>query len=278
MEVLGGMSIYKLCRQYYNQGRISGLGGDWMEIRTARALQEQLVCGPLKFFHRDTPVLKRYSSLTPVEEQARFEQARRKAVLQLASYYDRTVEEVGEEFASIFAIHAMLLEEEDLEEHAYQMIWEEKATAEYAVFATGKLFANIFSAMDDPYMKARAADIRDLTRRVIQMLGELKWDIPELSQASILVTDEFLPSEVLEIDRSRLLGVVSCKGSLNSHAALLLKAYHIPCMVGAELEENWDGHMAMLDGAENRIYLDPEPVQKSRLCRQYEMKGMPVLC
>jgi len=249
-----------------------------MEIRTAKALQEQLVCGPLKFFHRDTPVLKRYSSLTPAEEQARFEQARRKAVMQLASYYDRTLVEVGEEVASIFAIHAMLLEEEDLEDHTYQMIWEEKATAEYAVLCTGKLFANIFSAMDDSYMKARAADIRDLTRRVIWMLDELKRDIPELMKPAILVTDEVLPSEVLEMDRSRLLGVISCRGSLNSHAALLLKAYQIPCMVEAELEENWDGHMAMLDGAENRIYLDPIPGQENHLRRLYEMKGIPVLC
>ena len=249
-----------------------------MEIRTAKSLQEQLVCGSLKFFHRDTPVLKKYSNLTPAEEQSRFEKARRKAVLQLALDYDRTVEKVGEEVASIFAIHAMLLEEEDLEDHTYQMIWQENATAEYAVFCTGKLFANIFSAMDDPYMKARAADIRDLTGRVIQILGELSGGIPELPKSSILVTDEVLPSEVLEMERRGLLGVVSCKGSPNSHAALLLKACHIPCMVETELEEKWDGHMAILDGAENRIYLDPDPDQEKRLRSQYELNGIPVLC
>lgn len=249
-----------------------------MEIRRAKALQEQLVCGPLTFFRRDTPVLEQYSSLSPAEEQARFEQARRQAVLQLASYYDRTLKEVGGEAASIFAIHAMLLEDEDLEDHTYQMIWEEKATAEYAVLCTGKLFANIFYAMDDPYMKARAADIRDMTRRVMRILDAFNRDIPQLLQTAIVVTDEVLPSEVMQMDRNRLLGVISRRGSLNSHAALLLKAYRIPCMVEVELEDIWEGHMAMLDGLENRIYLDPDPWQERQIRMQYETKGIPVLC
>ena len=248
-----------------------------MEIRAAKALHEQLLCGTLRFFHRDTPELKRYSDLAPAEEQARFEQARRKSVQQLTEGYEYTLGAAGKDVASIFAVHAMLLEDEDLEEHTYQMIWEEHATAEYAVLCTGKLFANIFSAMDDPYMKARAADIRDLTRRVIRALGELNWGIPELPKGSVLVVDEVLPSEVLEMDRSRLLGVVSCKENPDSHAALLMKAYHIPCMVGAELEEKWDGHLAILDGLGDRIYLDPDPELKKQLCRQYEDRGVPVL-
>ena len=245
-----------------------------MEIRTAKAMQDQLVCGRLRFFNREIPVLVRYSKLSPAEEQARFEQARHKAVLQLAACYDRTAQDLSADTAAICAIHAMLLEDEDLEEHIYQMIWEEKTTAEYAVMTTGKLFANIFTAMNDSYMKARSVDIRDLSRRVIFLLLGRQSEDPLHHEDSILVADEFLPSEVIELDRRHLLGLISCHGSINSHAAMLLRAYHIPFMAEVELEAGWDGHMALMDGVGSRIYLDPDPEQEAQLRRQYEEENM----
>ena len=241
-----------------------------MEIRKGKALLDQIAFGRLRFFSRSKTELPQVSLCSQEEEWLRFAQARRLAVLELAGLYDKAFEQVGAEVAAVFAIHAMLLEDEDLEDSVRTLIFDKNATAEYAVRLTGEGFYTTFAELDDPYMKARAADIRDLSRRVIRILLGQEREDPFGGESAILVADEFLPSEVMELDRRYLLGLVSRRGSIDSHAAILLRAYHIPVITQVELDPCWDGHLALLDGFDGCLYLDPEEGLTDKLRERYQ--------
>lgn len=244
-----------------------------MQVRTGIPIMEQIVAGTLQFYHRTKPVVKERSMLNWREEKERFDRAQRQAILELAALYDRSSEQVGEKTAAVFAIHAMLLEDEELVDSVFRLISQQGVTAEYAVMMTGRTFADTFEQMDSPYMKARAADIRDLARRVLRCLMG-NWRPLRLEEPVILVADSFLPSEVMEFDRN-LLGLISRKGSIDSHTAQLLRAYHIPAIVDVELEEAWEGHPALMDCHDGHIYLDPEPELLNELRERYQAGGCP---
>ena len=241
-----------------------------MERINGTALRQQLAYGYLRFYRRPKLELTEYSSRTPEEEWVRFQNVQRRAVLQLAAYYDRAARQVGREMAEVFAIHAMLLEDEDLVETTRSRVWDEGNTAEFAVQTVGQRFGAAFSAMDDPYMRARSGDIRDIARRVIRMLIEQKWEDPLVDGPAILVANTLLPSEVMELDCKRLLGIVARRGTVDSHAALLLHAYGIPAMVDVELDEEWDGHLALMDGFDQCLYVDPEQDLLEELRARYQ--------
>lgn len=246
-----------------------------MQILTGQALHKQIAIGNLHFFHRTPPELQKQSKLGSDAEQQRYFLAQKHSVLQLAALYDRALEEVGDETASIFAIHAMLLEDGDLNRQIREMIREEGVTAEYAVYTVGNRVAETFAQMDSDYMCQRAVDIQDITRRVVLRL--LHADVPDrqTQQPTILVANSFLPSEVLELDRRKFLGLISAKDGVTSHTAMLLKAYHIPALVDVELDPCWEGHLCLMDGFAQTLYLDPDHEVMERLRLDYQAGGKP---
>lgn len=244
-----------------------------MEIRGAAAISDQIAYGRLRFFRRATPELGVFSRRSQEEEWRRFEWAQRQAVLQVAAFHDRVYEQLGQPLASIFAVHAMLLEDEELVESTRRLVWEEGLTAEYAVCTVGERYSAAFSNMEDPYMRARGVDVRDVARRVIFLLVGMPPSDPLQIGPAILVADTFFPSEVMELNRSRLLGLISRRGCVDSHTAMLLRAYRIPALAGVELEPKWDGHLALMNGFDHRLYLEPEPELLEELRLRYEQGG-----
>ena len=227
-----------------------------MKVATGKSILNGIAIGTIRCFRRREVRVEARSKLTPGEELARFEQARREAQAQLKELYDSALAEVGEDNAAIFDIHAMMLDDEDYLDAVRCVIEGQRATAEHAVQVTGENFAAAFAAMDDTYMQARAADVRDVSGRVVRILSgaedEQAWDRP-----FILMADDLTPSETVQLDRSKLLGFVTRHGSANSHTAILARTMGIPALVGVDIEEGWDGHTAVLDGYNHCLYIDP---------------------
>lgn len=244
-----------------------------MEIKEGLATLDQIVYGRLHFLKREQAAIVHHSQLGHKEEQERFFRAQHRAVKQVSDFYDQAFQRVGIDTASIFAVHAMLLEDIDLVDSVLELIQREDATAEYAVRCVGENFADTFASLDNPYMQARAADVKDIYRRLIRLLQHGAPEDPLRDGPAILVADEFMPSEVMDANRARLLGVVSRKGSLDSHTAMLLQAYHIPAIAHVDLEDRWDGHLALIDGIGQRLYLEPERSVLETLRQQYETSG-----
>jgi len=245
-----------------------------MQVLTGKAIMDQIVAGRLCFYRRPTPKIQLYTQGDWRQELNRFYQAQQTAILELNTLHHRALNQVGEGVASIFLIHGMLLEDRDYIETVRAIIQEQNTTAEYAVQMAEVSFAAAFSAMDSTYMQARAVDIRDISRRVLRALmggrQELLMDEP-----AILVSDEFLPSEVMDLDQRRLLGLITTKGSLDSHTAMLVRVYHIPAIVEVDLPSRLEGHLALMDGYAGRVYVDPEPEILNQLRELYQANGRP---
>ena len=245
-----------------------------MQVLTGKAIMEQIVAGRLCFYRRPRPQVQLYTQGDWRQELNRFYRAQQTAILELNTLYHRALHQVGEGVASIFSIHGMLLEDHDYVEAVRGLIQGQSATAEYAVQMAEVGFAAAFAAMDSPYMRAREADIRDISQRVLRALmggrQELLMDEP-----AILVSEDYLPSEVMDFDQRRLLGLITRKGSLDSHTAMLVRAYHIPAIVEVDLVPKWEGHLALMDGYTGNVYLDPERMQLDQLRELYQANGRP---
>ncbi len=229
-----------------------------MQVIPGKPTMNRIVVGKLLFYRRPQVKPRRLLSKRGVEKElARFRLADDQAIQELNGLYDRARAQLGERTASIFSIHAMLLEDEDFVESVEAQIREEDMTAEYAVWRTGSSFAQRFAELNSPYMQARAADIQDISWRVIRRLTGKRWEFP-LESPVILVSDQFLPSEVMELSQRQLLGLVSRGGSVDSHTSMLLRGYRIPAMAEVEVPAEWEGHTALLDGGGGQIYLDPD--------------------
>ena len=230
----------------------------WMNVKaaTGKSIWNGIAIGRLRWFQRQEVRAPAASALTPEEEQTRFERACAAAQEQLNALYNSAVGEVGEDNAAIFEIHSMMLEDEDFLAAVKNVIDTQGGTAEHAVQVTGENFAAAFSAMEDPYMQARAADVRDVAHRLLMILtggGEgPAWDKP-----FILMAEDLSPSETVQLDKGKLLGFVTRKGAVNSHTAILARTMGIPALMGVEVDPAWDGHMAVLDGYNHCLYVDP---------------------
>lgn len=229
-----------------------------MQVATGKSILGGIAIGILKIHHkRDTQILPS-SRLTYEEELERFETARKKAQEQLKALYEKALSEVGEDNAAIFEIHQMMLDDDDYLESARGIMESQHATAEYAAFTTGENFSAMFSDMDDAYMQARAADVKDISRRLVTILtGEEEEGLGD--NPVILVADDLTPSETVQLDKSKLLGFITRHGSSNSHTAILARTMNIPALIGVEFEEDWDGRTAVLDGYNHCVYIDPTP-------------------
>ena len=228
-----------------------------MQVATGKSILNGIAIGPLRIYHKAARQTTISSSLTPAEEWERFDAARQKAQEQLGMLYEKALNEVGEDNAAIFEIHQMMLDDEDYLEAIKGIIETQQASAEYAVSTTGENFAAVFADMDDAYMQARATDVKDISNRVVNILSgqadnEFSDDTPV-----ILVADDLTPSETVQLDKSKLLGFITRHGSVNSHTAILARTMNIPALIGVDFDESWDGKLAVLDGYNHCVYIDP---------------------
>ncbi len=191
-------------------------------------------------------------------EIKRFDEAQEEALSQLQAIYEKAVTEVGEANAAIFEVHQMMMQDDDYLDSVKNIIETQKVNAEFAVVTTGDNFATMFSSMDDDYMKERAADVRDISERLINVLMGGNSGAPVFTEPSIIVADDLAPSETVQLDKSMVLGFVTRQGSTNSHTSILARTMNIPALVGVNIDKGVNGRMAIVDGANGMVMLDPE--------------------
>ena len=237
-----------------------------------KGVSKGIAKGPLYFFQRsDTTVtLKVVSDIEA--EKARLAVAQEQSIRQLNALAEKCQEDAGEEMAVLFETHAMFVEDEDFVECITSLIDEESCNAEYAVEQAGIQFAAMFAAMDDAYMQARAADIKDVAKRILNNLlgvvdGGIRSDVPV-----ILAADDLAPSETLQLDKSKILGFVTMGGSGNSHTAILARTMGIPaiCGAGEALAEGYNGRVGYIDGETGQLIIDPDAMTQAALKEKYE--------
>ncbi|MGM9583350.1 MAG: phosphoenolpyruvate--protein phosphotransferase [Phascolarctobacterium sp.] len=216
--------------------------------------------GRLAVFKRQEGAVER-RTITDIEgEVARFQAARGKAIEQLAQLYEKAVVDVGRDNAAIFEIHQMMLEDLDYIESIEGIIRTQAVNAEYAVQATAENFAEIFSSMEDEYMQARAADVKDISRKVLACLGFGSDAMESTAEKFILVADDLVPSETVQLDKSKVQGFVTAAGSVNSHTAILARTMGIPAVVctGVSIEPAYDGKLIAVDGYTGEAFIEPD--------------------
>ncbi|MCI9159133.1 MAG: phosphoenolpyruvate--protein phosphotransferase [Lawsonibacter sp.] len=228
-----------------------------MQVSTGKSILNGIAIGPLRIYKKTETQTKQTSSLSPEEEWARFEEAKEQAKEQLAGLYDKALDEVGEDNAAIFEIHQMMLDDDDYLEAIKGIIDTQGATAEYATETTGENFSAAFAAMEDEYMRARATDVKDISRRVVNILTGQGDAAMQDDKPAILVADDLTPSETVQLDKSKLLGFITRYGSSNSHTAILARTMNIPALIGVDFDDSWDGQLAVLDGYNHCVYIDP---------------------
>ena len=229
-----------------------------MEVIQGNSIFVGIAIGPIYFFTKEQKQVKRTKIEDAAAEIKRYEDACEAAKEQLGELYEKALKEVGESGAQIFEVHQMMLEDDDYNDSVKSIIETQMVNAEYAVATTGDNFAAMFAAMEDEYFQARAVDMKDISERVIDVLmgiGEAKsWDEP-----SIIVAEDLAPSETVQFDKSKLLGFVTKLGSSNSHTAILARTMNIPALIQIDIQEEWNGKMAVIDGFSGEFYIDPEP-------------------
>lgn len=227
-----------------------------------------IAIGRISVLEKGDQLVKRHPVRETEEELARFEQARTKAKEQLQRLYEKARSEVGEANAQIFEVHQMMLDDLDYVESIANVIQSQKINAEFAVATVGDNFAQMFQAMDDDYMRERAADVKDVSNRVIRILQGKEKGTVDSEEPVILVAEDLAPSETVQLDKGKVLSFVTHKGSTNSHTAILARTMNIPALIGVELTEKLEGKMAIVDGYEGKLILDAD---EETLC-YYEKK------
>lgn len=229
-----------------------------MVTYVGKSILKGIAVGKILFYEKEEQMVQRRSVEDAEHELARYEEAREAAQAELAQLYERALKEVGELNAGIFDVQSMMLDDEDFNDAVRNMMEAQKVNAEYAVAVTGDNFAKMFSEMDDEYFKARSADIKDASERVVKLLhgkGE-EWSIGD--EPVILAAKDLAPSETVQMDKSKLLGFVTELGSANSHTAILARTMNIPALIGVPVKPEMSGKMAVIDGEEGIFYVDPD--------------------
>lgn len=231
-----------------------------MQYFQGKSVYKGIVMGPVAVLKKNDYQVKRARIEDPEAEVKRVKEAVEVSKKQLGRLYDKAVREVGEASAAIFEVHQMMLEDEDYLELMQNMIRTELVNAEYAAAATGDNFAEMFAAMDDEYMKARSADVKDISERLVRNLsGEGDNDLSSM-EPSIIVADDLSPSETVQMDKEKILAFVTVHGSTNSHTAILARMMNIPALIGVPMDLNGlkTGMMAVVDGFSGQVIFEPE--------------------
>lgn len=241
-----------------------------MEQIFGKGVSKGVAAGPISFYRRASGVIPRHEVSDTAAELERFRAARETAKEQLAKLYDKALAEAGEDAAMLFEAHQMMLDDLDFVESIEGMIENDRVNAEAAVSDTGAQFAEMFAAMDDSYMQARAADIRDISARVIGILtgeGEsgIVSDVP-----CIVAADDLAPSETVQLDKALILGFITAGGSANSHTAILARTMGIPAIIGAgdALQSEMEGKYAIIDGQTGEAVVEPDDAERERLLKK----------
>ncbi len=217
-----------------------------------------IAMGKLAVYEKKERTVKREKREDADAEMQRFYEAKEEAKRQLGVLYEKALKEVGEANAAIFDVHQMMLDDQDYEESIEHIIREQKVNAEYAVAQTGDNFSEIFAAMDDDYMRMRAADVKDISDRVIAVLQGGKDKGFAGGEPVILLAEDLAPSETVQLDKEKVLSFVTKFGSTNSHTAILARTMNIPALIGIDFPKDCEGAFGIVDGFEGALYIDPD--------------------
>ena len=216
--------------------------------------------GKIQFYKRNEITIKRTRVEDVEAEVERFQNAKAKTLELLKGLYEKALDDVGEANAMIFEAHQLMLEDPDYVESIENIIRTQDVNAEYAIGATADNFAAIFEAMDDAYMQGRAADVRDVSERLLQALSSQNETVMVMDEPVIIAADDLVPSETVQLDKEKVLSFVTMYGSANSHTAILARTMNIPAVIGLgeALKEEYDGKVAIVDGVDGKVYIDPD--------------------
>ena len=243
-----------------------------MECLKGKSVYKGVAFGKISVLKKDDYVVKRVKIEDTQAELQRVEEAVEASKQQLQKLYEKALKEVGEASAAIFEVHQMMLEDEDYKESIENIISTQQVNAEYAVASTGDNFSQMFASMDDDYMRARAADIKDISNRLVKNLSGQSADVIDLDEPVIVVADDLSPSETVQMDKEKILAFVTVHGSANSHTAILARMMNIPALIGVDmdLEALHTGTEAAVDGFHGEFFVDPSEEVKERIQRKIE--------
>ena len=246
-----------------------------MVVCQGKSVLKGIAIGKIYLYEKQEYVLEQKQVADAEAEVARFEAAKETAIGQLDDLYEKALAEAGEEQAMIFDVHKMMLDDGDYLDAITGLIRSEKVNAEYAVHTTGEQFAAVFASMDDEYMKARSADVKDISGRVIRILAGIGDGSIASEEPVILLADDLTPSETVSLDKSKILAFVTRNGSANSHTAILARSMNIPALVQTDVEllKEYHGIDAVVDGLDGKLYLDPEETVLAELVQKKEACG-----
>ena len=238
-----------------------------MIIREGKSVFKGVAIGNVFVYKKAEKTIHKESIEDTAAELSRFGTAKEKALSQLKNLYNKALRDIGEEEAMIFEVHQMLLEDLDYMDSITNIIKNEKMNAEYAVFVTCEQFTAMFLSMDDDYMRGRAADIQDISERVISILNGTQVSPEAMPEPVIILAEDLAPSETVQFEKDKLLALVTRKGSSNSHTAILARTMNIPSLVmtDIEIDQEYHGKMAIVDGFAGLIYIDPDEITLQKL-------------
>ena len=259
--------------------------GHRMQVYSGKSVFGGIAIGKISVYRKNEQQLKRVRTEDTKGELARYEAAKAAAIEQLQELYQKALKEVGEANAAIFEIHQMMLDDGDYNESVENIIETQKINAEYAVAVTGDNFAQMFRAMDDDYMRERAADVKDVSERVLSILNGGQKGKVVTDEPVIIVADDLAPSETVQLEKDMVLSFVTVHGSVNSHTAILARTMAIPALIGTEelpLDNTVDGKLAVVDGLNGKIYVEPdaqtlEEMQKRQQAEQEKKELLQLL-
>ena len=253
-----------------------------MQVYSGKSVFGGIAIGKISVYKKNEQQVKRVRTEDTKGELARYEAAKAAAVEQLQELYQKALKEVGEANAAIFEIHQMMLDDGDYNESVENIIETQKVNAEYAVAVTGDNFAQIFRAMDDDHMRERAADVKDISERVLSILNGGQKGKVVTDEPVIIVADDLAPSETVQLEKDMVLSFVTVHGSVNSHTAILARTKAIPALIGTEelpLDDTVDGKLAVVDGLNGKIYVEPDAqtLEEMKKRRQAELEKKELL-
>lgn len=253
-----------------------------MQVYSGKSVFRGIAIGKISVYRKNEQQVKRVRTEDTKGELARYEVAKAAAIEQLQELYQKALKEVGEANAAIFEIHQMMLDDGDYNESVENIIETQKVNAEYAVAVTGDNFAQMFRAMDDDYMRERAADVKDISERVLSILNGGQKGKVVTDEPVIIVADDLAPSETVQLEKDIVLSFVTVHGSVNSHTAILARTMAIPALIGTEelpLDDTVDGKLAVVDGLNGKIYVEPDAqtLEEMKKRRQAELEKKELL-
>lgn len=250
-----------------------------MELYTGKSIFKGIAIGKILFYQKGEQPVKRVKIEDTAEQIKRYEDARAKAAEQLQGLYEKALKEVGEANAAVFEVHQMMLEDDDYIDSVVNIIETQQVNAEFAVATTGDNFAKMFVEMEDDYFKARAADVKDISERMVNILSGNESGGAIGDEPVIVVAEDLAPSETVQMDKEKLLAFVTRLGSANSHTAILARTMNIPALIEVDIKEEWNGKMAVVDGYTGTFYIDPDEdiLKKMQEKKEEDIKARELL-